>query len=57
MTWYILAAFGAVAALFLYFDFRSRGRSRTPAVDAFFGGCAVFVCAALWTWGAPLLVG
>jgi len=47
--WYSVPAFSVMAALFLYFDFRRQGRSRTPAVDAILGGGGVFVCAALWT--------
>ncbi len=56
MTWYAVPAVSAVAALFLYFDFRRQGK-RTPAVDALLGGCGILACVAVWTLVPTLLFG
>ena len=56
MIWFGVPILSAVAALALYFSFRRRRSSRTPAVDAVLGGAGIFVCLALWGWG-PLLLG
>jgi len=56
MIWFAVPALSVFGMLFLYFDFRRQSK-RTPAVDAVFGGFAIFIAMALWCWMPSVFFG